>query len=66
MVDVAEEHDLERPAPSDEPRQTLRASAAGQDSEYRFGQADLIRTIGGEAEVACERELVPTALCNRR
>ena len=40
---------------------TLRSTAAGQYPENRLGQSNLIRAVGGETKVACERQFVTAA-----
>ena len=53
-----------RPRP-DEPREPLRAAAPGDHPEVELGQAEL-DVVGGDAEVARERELEPDAeACSR-
>src|ERR1700716_952802 len=53
----ATQHHLESPLPTDEARQPLRAAGAGQQPESDFRQPDLVATLGGDTEVAAERDL---------
>ena len=45
---------------ADEPRRALRAAAAGEDAELDLGEAEA-GGVGGDAQVARQRELQPAA-----
>ena len=58
---LAEEQQARRLGAADEPRQPLRAAAAGDDPEPDLGAADQRRPLAHDAEVAGERELAAAA-----
>src|SRR5216684_5858885 len=43
------------------PRQALRAAGAWEEAEVHLRQTDLVATLGGKAQVACQRQLKAAA-----
>src|SRR5262249_61780148 len=56
----AGQNELKRAAPSDQPRQPLRAAAAGKQSQLDLGLAEL-RVLDGDADGARHRRLAAAA-----
>src|SRR5262245_11905347 len=54
-------HQLERPRPAEQPRQTLRAARAGEDAQRDLRQADRPGPLPGDADVRRHRHLQPAA-----
>src|SRR5256886_16428615 len=48
---------VEPPRKADQSWKPLRATATREEAEIQLGKADLARTFGGEAQVACKGEL---------
>ena len=57
---VTRKHDLHRTALSDQTRQTLRAAAAGHDTEIDLGLRELC-VLAADPQITREREFVSAA-----